>query len=281
MFPAPMEPIGMKTILAVAVVMAAAGLTRAAEPANEGGASMREQEVTYQAGNLPLKGYLVTPAGATASAKKPGVLVVHEWWGNNDYSKMRARKFAELGYTALAVDMFGDGKQASDPEQAKKLAGEVYGNPQALLERFKAGLDFLEKQPGVDPSRIIAVGYCFGGGVALAAARAGLPLDVVGSFHGNIATKTPAKAGQVKAKIFVANGGADKMVRPEDVMAFEREMKDAKVDFELVSYPGALHAFTNPKATEAGKKFNMPIAYDEQADKKSWSDFQAFLKKHL
>ena len=242
---------------------------------------MREQDVTYQAGGQTMDGYLVTPEGATATARKPAVIVVHEWWGNNEYSHMRARRFAELGYTALAIDMFGEGKQASDPDQAKKLAGEVYASPQTLLTRFGAGLDFLKKQPGVDPARIVAVGYCFGGSVALAAARAGLPLDVVGSFHGGLATKSPARAGTVKAKVFVANGGADPMVKPEDLVAFEKEMKDARVTYELVNYPGALHAFTNPKATETGKKFNMPIAYDEQADKKSWKDFQAFLAKSL
>jgi dienelactone hydrolase len=240
---------------------------------------LEEKNVDYTAGGVTLKGFLATPTGA--AAKHPGVLVVHEWWGNNDYSRMRARKFAELGYTALAVDMFGDGKQADNPTDAQKLAGSVYSDPGALVARFQAAFDTLAKQPGVDASRIFAVGYCFGGGVSLAAARAGIPLKAVGSFHGMLATQTPAKPGSVKAAIFVANGGADPMVKPEDVKAFEAEMAGAKITYQLVNYPGALHAFTNPAATERGKQFKMPIAYDEAADKKSWSDFQAFLAKHL
>lgn len=270
----------MRSIFCLAVALLLAATASATSPGASGDSEAHGQDVTYRAGGQPMKGYLVTPAAATTTPR-PAVLVVHEWWGNNDYSKMRARKFAELGYTSLALDMFGDGKQATDPEQAKKLAGEVYNNPRALLERFQAALDLLKQQPGVDPQRIIAVGYCFGGSVALAAARAGLSLDVVGSFHGGLATKSPAKPGTVKAKIFVANGAADPMVKPDEIASFESEMKAANVPFELINYPGALHAFTNPKATENGKKFNLPIAYDEQADKKSWADLQAFLKKHL
>jgi dienelactone hydrolase len=240
---------------------------------------LEEKNLDYAAGGVTLKGFLVTPTGAPA--KHPGVLVVHEWWGNNDYSQMRARKFAELGYTALAVDMYGDGKTADNPTDAQKLAGSVYGSPETLIARFQAAFDTLARQPGVDAKRIFAVGYCFGGGVSLAAARAGIPLKVVGSFHGSLGTPSPAKPGTVKAAVFVANGAADPMVKPEDVKGFESEMDGAKVTYQLVNYPGALHAFTNPAATERGKKFNMPIAYDEAADHKSWADFQAFLAKHL
>jgi dienelactone hydrolase len=262
----------MKRILSVAAVAIASSTA-------SGGAKLHEESVTYTGGGATMKGQLFYDESQTG--KKPAVLVVHEWWGNNDYSRMRARKFAELGYVALAVDMYGDGKQADTPTDAGKLAGSVLGNPDVALARLTAGLDVLKKNDRVDPGRMIAVGYCFGGGVVLAGARGGLDLKAVGSFHGSLATKTPATAGVVKAKVFVANGAADPLVKPEDVAGLDAEMKAANVYFELVQYPGALHAFTNPKATELGKKFSMPSAYNAAADEKSWRDFQAFVTKAL
>ena len=238
-----------------------------------------EENVEYSGGGVTMKGYLVYNESITG--KRPGVLVVHEWWGNNDYSRMRAHKFAELGYTALAVDMYGDGKIADNPTDATKLMTSVVSDPTAAVQRFQAALDVLDRNSTVDANKVFAVGYCFGGGMVLRMARAGLPLRAVGSFHGGLATKEPAKPGEVKAAVFVANGAADPTVKPEDIAAFESEMKEAGVKYELINYPGALHAFTNPAATELGKKFSMPVAYNEAADKKSWVDFQAFLKTAL
>ncbi len=262
----------MTRILSVAAV-AVASSTASAAP------QVKEEKVEYSGGGATMKGQLFYDASQTG--KRPGVLVVHEWWGNNDYSRSRARQWAELGYVALAVDMFGDGKQAANPDEARKLTSTVMSDPKVAVERLEAAREVLAKNPRVDPGRIIATGYCFGGGVVLAGARAGLPLRAVGSFHGGLATKMRAKPGAVKAKVFVANGAADPTVKPEDITAFEQEMKAAGADYELVQYPGAVHAFTNPKATELGKKFGMPIAYNEAADHKSWSDFQAFVAKAL
>jgi dienelactone hydrolase len=235
------------------------------------------KEVTYKTDSLTMKGYLAY--NDAMKDKRPGIIVVHEWWGNNDYSRKRADMLAELGYVALAVDMYGDGKQADNPTDAGKHAGEVMKNPSALQSRFNAAMDFLKNDEHVDRSQIGAIGYCFGGGVVLAMARTGIDLKAAVCFHGSLATQNPAKKGDIKAKILVCNGGADKFVSAEDAKKFKTEMKSAGVDFKFVDYPGATHAFTNPAATELGKKFNMPIAYNEKADKKSWSEMQAWFKK--
>jgi dienelactone hydrolase len=237
------------------------------------------EEVTYTADGTTLKGYIARPA--KAQGKRPGVLVVHEWWGNNDYTRKRADMLAELGYVALAVDMYGGGKTADNPKDAGALMGEANKNLDVSEKRFAAARALLAKQPGVDAKRIAAIGYCFGGGMVLQMARRGVDLAGVVSFHGGLATQTPAKAGAVKAKVLVLNGAADPLVKAEHIAAFKKEMQDAKAKFTFIDYPGAVHAFTNPAATEAGKKFNMPIAYDADADKKSWSEMQGFLKTVL
>jgi len=190
-----------------------------------------------------------------------------------------ADMLAELGYVALAVDMYGDGKQADNPTDAGKLAGEIMKNPSLLKERFSAAMDFLRNDEHVDASQIGAIGYCFGGGVVLAMARTGTNLKAAVCFHGNLATQNPVKKGDVIAKILVCNGAADKFISADDVKKFKAEMKSASVDFKFVDYPGATHAFTNPAATELGKKFNIPIAYNEKADKRSWSEMQKLFKR--
>lgn len=240
-------------------------------------AEVRHEEVTYSANGLTMKGYLAYDDAI--KGKRPGVLVVHEWWGHNEYARKRARMLAELGYTALAVDMYGDGKQAAHPGDAQKFAGEVMQNMDAAKARFVAAFDLLKKHKTVDGSRIAAIGYCFGGGVVLHAARWGLDLKGVVSFHGSYGTQTPAQAGKVKAAVLVCHGGADPFVTEEQVAALKKEMADAKVDFQFNSYEGAKHSFTNPDADEYGKKFNLPLAYNKMADEKSWDDMKQFFKK--
>ena len=236
------------------------------------GAAAAGEEVSYSADGTTLKGYIARPA--KADGKRPGVLVVHEWWGNNDYPRKRADMLAQLGYVALALDMYGDGKVASHPKDAGAFAGEVRKHMDVAEKRFRAALALLASQRDVDTGRIAAVGYCFGGGMVLEMARRGLPLAGVVSFHGSLPTQTPARPGGVKAKVLVLNGADDPFVKPEQIEAFKKEMDAAGVDYRFINYPGAVHAFTNPDATENGKKFNMPLAYNADADRKSWEEMQ-------
>ncbi len=235
------------------------------------------KEVEYRQGDTLLKGYLAYDDATTT--KRPGVLVVHEWWGHNDYARRRARMLAELGYTALAVDMYGDGKLAEHPKDAGKFSSAVGGNMPLAKARFLAALDFLHKQASVDSQRTAAIGYCFGGGIVLNMARLGVDMDGVVSFHGSLKTQNPAQKGMVKAEVLVLNGAADPFVKAEDIVNFEKEMQAADVEYQLINYPGAKHAFTSPEADANGKKFNLPLAYNPVADRKSWQSMQEFFRK--
>ncbi len=238
-------------------------------------AAVQEQEVTYSADGTELRGHLAFDD--SVEGKRPGILVVHEWWGLNDYARKRASMLAELGYTALAVDMYGEGKTAAHPEEAGSFAGELRKNLPLAKERFLAAMEQLKKHPTVDTERIAAIGYCFGGGLVLEMARAGIDLDGVVSFHGNLTTDNPARPGEVEARILVLNGAEDRFITAEQIDRFKEEMAVAGVDYRFISYPGARHSFTNPQADETGRKFDMPIAYDPEADRKSWQAMQEFL----
>ncbi len=238
---------------------------------------IKGQTVKYTAGGVTMEGYLAYDEGIKGA--RPGVLVVHEWWGLNDYARMRARMLAELGYAALAVDMYGGDKVAAHPEDAQKFSSQLMQNFDVAKARFMADMDYLKQQPQVDTTRIAAIGYCFGGGIVLNMARQGAALRGVASFHGNLAAVKPAEPGAIKAKLLILNGGADKFTTPEQVEAFRKEMSAAGADFRFISYPGVMHSFTNPEADELGKKFNMPIAYNADADKRSWQELERFLKE--
>lgn len=231
--------------------------------------------VEYSAQSVMMKGYLAY--NENIKGKRPGVLVIHEWWGLNDYARKRARMLAELGYTGLAVDMYGDGKTAMHPDDAGKFSSELMKNFDAAKVRFMAAVDFLKQQPTVDPHGIAAIGYCFGGGVVLNMARQGVDLKGVASFHGSLIAVKSAQAGNVKAKILVLHGGDDNFIPTEQIEAFKKEMKTAGADFQFISYPGAVHSFTNPEADALGKRFNMPIAYNAAADRNSWEELKKFL----
>ncbi len=241
-------------------------------------AEVQGKEVDYSAGDLTLKGYLAYDDAV--EGKRPGVLVVHEWWGHNAYARKRADMLAELGYIALAVDMYGDGKQAEHPDEAGKFAGAVRKNMETAEERFMAAMEFLKKQPQTDGDKIAAIGYCFGGGIVLEMARRGVELEGVASFHGSLLPAgDPAEEGKVKAEILVLHGEADKMAPPEHVEAFKAEMDKAKVKYTFVAYPEVMHSFTNPDADKFAEKFNLPLKYDPEADKDSWNKLKAFLNK--
>lgn len=235
--------------------------------------------VEYEADGARMKAYLVHDDAI--KGKRPGVLVVHEWWGLNDYAKRRANMLAEAGYVALAVDMYGDGKTADNLKDAGALAGAVNRNPPVAHVRFAAAEKFLNRQPLVKKGELAALGYCFGGGIVLNMARAGEPLKGVVSYHGILATDVSVKPGGIKSKIRVSTGEADPMVPPEQVDAFKAEMANARADWQLVSYPGAKHTFTNPEADAYAAKFALPLKYDIHADQSSWAHTLDFLKSVL
>jgi dienelactone hydrolase len=235
------------------------------------------RDFTYEADGVKLKGYLAYDK--SIEGKRPGVLVVHEWYGHNDYARRRAEMLAELGYVALALDMYGDGKTADHPKDAGKFAGEVMSNMTAMQARFNAALEVLRKDDHVDADNLAAIGYCFGGGVVLNMARSGSPLKGVVSFHGSLGTATPAEKGKVKAKVLVCNGADDSFVSQEAIENFRKEMDAAGVDYQFISYEKAIHSFTNPASTEIGKKYGIQVAYNKEADEKSWKDMQDFFRE--
>ena len=239
-------------------------------------AALVGEPVAYRAGDTVMKGYLAYDDAF--EGKRPGILVVHEWWGHNDYARSRADQLAGMGYTALAVDMYGDGKQAAHPEDAGKFAGEVGKNMEQATARFLAARELLSAHPTVAADEISAIGYCFGGGIVLEMARRGVDLDLVGSFHGSLPTEQPAQPGQVTAEVLVFNGADDPFVKPEQIEAFKAEMESAGVKYSFTNYAGAKHSFTNPGADEFGKQFGLPLEYNAEADEASWSALSEALK---
>lgn len=257
----------MRYLLTLALITAVGPLTAQA--------AVHTEDIQYVAEGLTMNGYLAYEDSSTQ--RRPGILVVHEWWGHNDYARQRARLLAELGYTAFAVDMYGDGKLASHPDDAGTFAGEVSKDMAGIgKQRFLAALDILKNHPSVDPENIAAIGYCFGGGTVLHMARFGVDFKGVVSFHGSLGTETPTEKGVVKARVLVCHGADDTFISPEAIAAFKKEMEDAGVDYAFISYPGAKHSFTNPDADKLAKEFGLGIAYNTTADQKSWQDMQQF-----
>ena len=238
--------------------------------------SLKEENVTYSSNGVTMNGYLAYDA--STQGKRPGILVVHEWWGLNDYPKMRARKLAELGYVALAIDMYGNGKTVDNPDDAGKTAAPFYQNLQMTKARFDAALNKLKTYSQVDTNQIAAIGYCFGGGVVLNMARMGENLKGVVSFHGGL-VGAPADKNLLKAKILVCHGAADQFVKPQEVAQFKKQMDSIGADYTFKQYPNATHAFTNPAATATGEKYKIPIAYNAAADSASWKDMKQFFAK--
>lgn len=240
-------------------------------------AAVKGEEIQYQVDGQEFTGYLAYDDAL--KGKRPGILVVHEWWGHNDYARHRAELLAAEGYTALALDMYGSGKLAQHPDDAQKFMQAVLSQHNQVKQRFDKAWQLLAQHDSVKPQQIAAIGYCFGGGVVLNMARAGADLAAVVSFHGSIGTDNPAKAGDIHAKVLVFNGAADPFVTPEQVAAFKQEMETAQADYRFVSYPGVKHSFTNPAADDFAQRFDMPLAYDAKADKDSWQQTLATFKQ--
>ncbi|MGD0337630.1 MAG: dienelactone hydrolase family protein [Bacteroidota bacterium] len=228
----------------------------------------------YKIGDSVFEGYLAYDA--SIKDKHPGVLIVHEWWGITPYIQKRAEQLARLGYVAFAVDIYGKGIRAKTPEEAQTVVKQFYGDRKLLRQRAAAGLDILRKNSLVDPKRIAAIGYCFGGMTALELARSGADIAGVVSFHGGLATPNTDDAKNIKAKILVLTGGDDPNVPATQVTAFEDEMRKANVDWQLVSYGGAVHSFTNPASGNDPAK---GVAYNEKADKRSWDAMKTFFSE--
>ena len=236
------------------------------------------EAIVYESNGVPLHGFLAWDG--PKKGKRPGVLVVHEWWGADEHGKKRARQLAELGYTALAVDMYGHGKLAKNPDEAGQLMMQVLSDPATLKKRFDAGRTRLAQETATDAMRTAAIGFCFGGTVVLEMARSGADLRAVAAFHpGSLDTKTKAREGAVKAKVLVAIGADDPFVSAEQREGFRCEMSAARVEHELVEYPGAKHGFMVEAATERGKKYGLPLAYDAKADKDAWAMLEQLLER--
>ena len=238
-------------------------------------AAIKEEPVTYKDAATTLKGFIVYDDAS--KERRPGIVVVHEWWGITQHVRGEARRLAGQGYTAFIADMYGDAKTADNPKDAGTLSGAVRKNPAVMQSRFNAARDTLSKHASVDPKRMGAIGFCFGGSVVLDMARVGTDLAGVAAFHAGLDAAGPyAQAGKVKAKVLVLNGADDPFINADSVVAFKEEMKSAGVDYRYLSYPGAVHAFTNPEATRKGKQFNLPLAYDAVADKQSKAEMTKF-----
>jgi dienelactone hydrolase len=241
-------------------------------------ADIKSETINYEVGGQPFQGTL--SYDDSIKGKRPGVLVVHEWWGHNAYANKRAEMLAKLGYTAFALDMYGTGKVASHPDDARKYMEAALADMEASEVRFNAALKLLKEQPTVEASKIAAIGYCFGGGMVLNMAKVNPELAGVVSYHGalGISAKTKPLSTPVKTKILVFNGADDPFVTQEQIAAFKQDMKTIGANYEFIDYPGVLHGFTNPEANDFGKRFNMPLVYDEKADKDSWEKTQGFFK---
>lgn len=255
----------MKTLAAVlAMTFVLAGVS----PAQAG---VKTEVVEYRHGDVVLEGYLAYDD--SIQGKRPGVVVVHEWNGHTPYVRMRAEQLARLGYVAFALDMYGKGVRAKDAKEAAALAGIYMGDRKLMRARAAAGLEVLRNRPEADPARLAAIGYCFGGTTVLEMARGGADLVSVVSFHGLLDTPNPGDARNIKGKVLVLHGGDDPFVPMKQVEAFQEEMRKGGVDWQFISYGGAVHRFTNP---EAGSDNSKGAAYNERADRRSWEAMKAF-----
>jgi len=234
-------------------------------------AKLHTETVEYKDGDVALEGYLAYDDAGPA--KKPGILVIHDWLGVTGETKRRADMLAGLGYVAFAPDIYGKGVRPADMKAAAAESGKWKGQRPQLRTRAKAGLDYLAAFKKVDANKLVALGYCFGGTTALEVARSGAPVIATVVFHGGLDTPSPADAKNIKGKVLALQGGDDPYVPPEQTAAFEKEMRDGNVDWQLIAYGGAVHAFT---ISNAGTDNSKGAAYNEKADKRSWQAMKDF-----
>ncbi|AHE99590.1 dienelactone hydrolase family protein [Thioalkalivibrio paradoxus] len=245
----------------------------------QNGAEIQVDEITYEHAGIELTGYLAHDA--SREGPRPGVIVVHEWWGHDAHARRRAEMLAEAGYVGFALDMYGSGKLAEHPNEAREFATAVRSNRDTMLGRFQAAEALLREHELTAEQPLAASGYCFGGSVVLEAARSGADLAMVASFHGALATEHPAGPDRVKADILVFNGADDPLVPAEQIAAFRDEMAAAGVDYTFVDFSGATHSFTNPGADAIAEEFGMPVGYNARADRDSWNWLLAYLNDRL
>ncbi|HEX8912952.1 MAG TPA: dienelactone hydrolase family protein [Humisphaera sp.] len=245
-------------------------LLAAAAPAP---AAVQSKDVKYKVGDAEYVGFVAYDDAS--KDKRPGVLVAPEWVGVNDYARGRAKQLAGMGYVAFVFDPYGGGKNAADVKQSAEWSSALKNDRPELRKRINAALATLRQQDHVDPKKVAAIGYCFGGTSVLELARGGADVLGVVSFHGGLSTTMPAKAGEVKSKVLVCHGAVDPFVPPEEVAKFEQEMEAAKVDWQLVKYADAVHSFTNPAADGKLKG----AMYNEAADRRSWAAMRGFFKE--
>ncbi|HEY1174088.1 MAG TPA: dienelactone hydrolase family protein [Verrucomicrobiae bacterium] len=234
-------------------------------------AAIQAKAVEYKEGSTTLEGWHVYDDAV--KGKRPGVLVVHQWKGLGDYEKKRAEMLAQLGYNVFCVDIYGKGIRPSDPKDAGAMAGKYKSDRALLRKRVDAGLSVLNKSEFTDANKVAAIGYCFGGTTVLELARNGATVNGVVSFHGGLSTPTPDDARKIRGKVLALHGADDPHVPPAEVAGFEKEMRDAKIDWQLVSYGNAVHSFTH---WDAGSDNSKGAAYNEKADKRSWEAMKAF-----
>jgi dienelactone hydrolase len=268
----------MNTLKTLGMALTICSLTNIYGQMSTNKPNIKGEEVTYTVDGITCKGYLAYDA--SQKGKRAGILVVPEWWGVTAYTRHRADMLAALGYVAMVVDMYGEGKVAVTPDEAQKLATPFYSDPNLGKSRIDAAEKKLKGYPATDAHDIAAIGYCFGGAMVLNDAKMGADFKATVSFHGGL-NGVPAATGAVKGKILVCHGADDKFVSADEVKAFRRNLDSVGVNYTFIAYEGATHAFTNPDATATGKKFNIPIAYNEKADKASWEEMKKFLKGTL
>jgi dienelactone hydrolase len=235
---------------------------------------VQSKTIKYKHGDLECRGYLAWDDAV--SGPRPGILVVHEWWGLDDYARSRADQLAKLGYIAFAADMYGEGKVAAHPEDAGKMANQVRANVEDWRKRAAEALEVLKSQPQCDKSKLGVIGYCFGGSTALQLAYSGADVQAVATFHAALPAAKPAEAKAIKAEILVCHGAADSFIPPAAIKAFRDALDNAGAKYEFVAYAGAVHSFTVPGAD---KHNNPGMKYDKAADEDSWKKMQALFAR--